>query len=142
VFDAEFREKHANVSEWFLRVIRLPSLVKSFGTIVPVHKALVPVDPKTAVAAPFVEKKVEEKKPAPVAETKKDDDVDEDDLFGDDDEDDKAAQEELKKKAAEAKAKKDKPKKVVIAKSLVLFEVKPYEAETKMEDMAKEILKI
>jgi translation elongation factor EF-1beta len=75
-------------------------------------------------------------------EAKKKEDDDDLDLFGSDDEDDAAAAEALKKKAAEAKAKKDKPKKVVIAKSLVLFEVKPYEAETKMEDMAKEILKI
>jgi translation elongation factor EF-1beta len=138
VLDASFREKHANVAEWFMRIVRLPSMVKVFGTIVPVHTALKPVDPKTAKPAEFVEKKVEEKKPA--APAKKDDD--ELDLFGSDDEDDAAAAEALKKKAAEAKAKKDKPKKVVIAKSLVLFEVKPYEAETKMADMAAEILKI
>jgi elongation factor 1-beta len=75
----------------------------------------------------------------PAAKKADDDDLD---LFGSDDEDDAAAAEALKKKAAEAKAKKDKPKKVVIAKSLVLFEVKPYEAETKMADMAAEILKI
>ena len=84
--------------------------------------------------------KKEEPKKEAKKEAKKDDD--ELDLFGSDDEDDAAAAEALKKKAAEAKAKKDKPKKVVIAKSLVLFEVKPYEAETKMEDMAGEILKI
>jgi translation elongation factor EF-1beta len=84
-------------------------------------------------------KKEEPKKEAKKEAKKEDDELD---LFGSDDEDDKAAAEALKKKAADAKAKKDKPKKVVIAKSLVLFEVKPYEAETKMADMAAEILKI
>lgn len=40
----------------------------------------------------------------------------------------------MKKKAAEDKA----PKKgVVIAKSLILFEVKPYEAETDLDELAK-----
>lgn len=89
-----------------------------------------------------VESQAPAKKAAPQKKDEADDLFGEDDLFGSDDEDDKAAAEALKKKAEEAKAKKDKPKKVVIAKSLVLFEVKPYDAETKMADMATEILKI
>ena len=40
--------------------------------------------------------------------------------------------------AAAAAKKKDKP----VAKSLLLFEVKPYEAETDLDDLAKKILAI
>ena len=48
-------------------------------------------------------------------------------------------EENKKKMAAEAAAKKkDKP----IAKSLILFEVKPYEAETDLDELAKKVLAI
>jgi hypothetical protein len=47
--------------------------------------------------------------------------------------------EEQKKKM---QADKDKGKKAVIAKSLVVFEVKPWEAETNLDDMATAILAI
>ena len=75
---------------------------------------------------------------APKKAAKKDDDMD--DLFGSDDEDDGAAA-----AAAAAKAKAlagKKPKKVVIAQSLVLFEVKPLDDTTDVDQMAKDILAI
>jgi|TARA_B110000305_G_C19270738_1_gene554351 translation elongation factor EF-1beta len=71
-------------------------------------------------------------------EAKKDDDMD--DLFGSDDDDDAAAA-----AAAAAKAKAlagKKPKKVVIAQSLVLFEVKPLDDTIDVDEMAKAILAI
>ena len=74
------------------------------------------------------------------------------DLFGDDDEEtvssiqyilnDNQAEEARKaKEAAQAKnvkVEKAKP----VAKSLILFEVKPYEAETNLDELAKKILEI
>ena len=63
-----------------------------------------------------------------------------DDLFGDDDEGDAEA---TKKIAAAAKAKAvKKPKKVVIAQSLVMFEVKPLDSETDLDKLAARILAI
>ena len=79
--------------------------------------------------------KQEKKKEAkPAAD---DDDMD---LFGDDNEEDAAA---AKAVAEKAKAAKDgKKKKEVIAQSLVLFEVKPLDDTTNLDDMAKAILAI
>lgn len=86
-------------------------------------------------------------------EAKKDDD--EMDLFGDDDEVDEVSLlfnrktrylytiQEAKKKLEEAKQKaKAKVKQVPIAKSLVIFDIKPYEAETDLDALAKDILAI
>ena len=69
---------------------------------------------------------------------KKDDD-DDLDLFGEDNEDDKAAAAAAKAKAEAAKAGK-KEKKPVIAQSLVLFEVKPLDDETNLDDVAARII--
>jgi translation elongation factor EF-1beta len=60
------------------------------------------------------------------------------DLFGDDNEEDAAAAKAVAEKAKAGK----KPKKVVIAQSLVLFEVKPLDSETDIDAMAKAILEI
>lgn len=55
------------------------------------------------------------------------------------DDEEKAQMERMKAKAAAAG--KDK-KKAVIAKSLIVWEVKPWEAETNLDDLAKLILAI
>jgi len=56
------------------------------------------------------------------------------DLFGDDDEEaEKAAEEERERRAQEALAKKKATGKVLIAKSMILFDVKPYDDETDMQ---------
>ena len=61
-------------------------------------------------------------------DTKKADD-DELDLFGDDDDE----------PAAKVKVEVKKPKKVVIAMSLVMLEVKPLDSDTNLDDLAKKI---
>jgi len=72
----------------------------------------------------------------PVAtETTADDDLD---LFGDDDGDADAA----KKIAEAAKEKSKKKKKVTIAQSLVMFEVKPLDSDTDLDQLAKQIFEI
>lgn len=79
------------------------------------------------------EKKKEEKKPAAEED---DDDVD---LFGDDDEEDeKAAAELAAKKKAEAEKKKQKAGPVM--KSLIIWEVKVWEADQDLDALAKKIL--
>jgi len=80
---------------------------------------------------------------APAAETKKDDD--DFDLFGGDDDDDAAAAEELlkrKREEAATKAAKDKKKKEVVAKSTVVLDVKPMEAETDLDELEQLVRKI
>lgn len=59
-------------------------------------------------------------------------------LFDDDEEDDGAAA----KAAAAAAASTKKVKKVVIAQSLIMFEIKPYDSETNLDTLAKKILEI
>jgi elongation factor 1-beta len=92
------------------------------------------------------------KKAAEEEEAEEDDDADSGlgDLFGDDDDDDdmtdlaaqaQAKSEAAKKKALEAKraAARADPKRPVIAKSRIVFEVKPYDAETDLEALAAKI---
>merc|ERR1711935_139110 len=59
------------------------------------------------------------------------------DLFGDETEEDKAATEALKKKSEAAPVKKEK--KVIIAKSMVVFDIKGYEVEADWEAMATKV---
>jgi len=60
------------------------------------------------------------------------------DLFGEATEEDKAAAEKAKKKADAGKKKKAPP----VAKSLILYEVKPWGEETDLDELAKKILAI
>ena len=67
-------------------------------------------------------------------------DEDEFDPFADDPEADAAAAEAMKKKAEEAKSKKKKA--APIAKSLIIWEVKPWGEETDLNALADKILAI
>jgi len=82
------------------------------------------------------------KKPAPAE--KKEDDID--DMFGDDEpketEEEKKARQEKMKKDAENKKKGEKKKEAVIAKSLVLLDVKVFEMEQDLDELAKKIKQI
>ena len=129
VFDGGFRKGMANLSGWFERCIAQPAFVATCGNIKLVEKALKAFDPKTA-PAPKKEVKQEAKKEEAPAEAG--DDLD---LFGDDD--NEADAEEAKAKIAAQKT--EKKKKVVIAKSVVYFEVKPLDSETDLDEMAKRI---
>jgi elongation factor 1-gamma len=124
VLDAGFRKGMADVAKWFEAYVALPQVVKSAGHIKSCAKALKPAGEAQPAAAS--------------APAKKDDD--DLDLFGDDDEEDVEA---AKKAAAAAKeAAKGKAKKVVIAQSLVMFEVKPLDSDTDLDELAKKILAI
>ena len=73
--------------------------------------------------------------PKKSAKAKDDDDFD---PFADDDDDDAGAAESLKKKAEESKAKKKKA--APAAKSLIIWEVKPYGPETDLDALGKKII--
>ena len=64
--------------------------------------------------------------------------ADEMDLFGDDDEDDEASFEALCK-AKQGAIDKANSKKKATAKSIILWEVKPLDSETNLDDLAKRI---
>jgi len=118
----------ADLTNWYKAFTALPAVVASAGHIKCCVKSLKP--PTEGGAA---------KKEAPKKAAKKEDDMD--DLFGDDSEDDGAAAAAAAAAKAKAQAGK-KPKKVVIAQSLVLFEVKPLDDTTDIDQMAKDILAI
>ena len=91
-----------------------------------------------AAPAKKEEVKKEEPKVEVKAEAKAEDDFD---PFADElDEEEVAQMERMKAKAAAAG--KDKKKEGLVAKSLIIWEVKPYEAETDLDLLAKEILAI
>merc|ERR1712142_1442315 len=81
---------------------------------------------------------------APAAE--EDDDDDDIDLFGSDDEEEDAAAEKLKAERVaaynERKAAKEAKKGVLIAKSNILLDVKPWDDETDMGALEAEVRKI
>lgn len=92
--------------------------------------------PASKTAAP-----VQKAAPAPAAADDEEDD-DDVDLFGSEDEDeDKAAAELREKRLAEYAAKKSK-KPVLIAKSNVILDIKPWDDETDMKMMEAEVRKI
>lgn len=102
-----------------------------------VEKAFKAWDPKAPAAVP---QKAPPKASGKVIKPKVEED-DDMDLFGEDNEDEKAAAAEAKAKMAAAKTEKKKGKKQVIAQSLVMFEVKPLDDTTNLDDLAKRIFK-
>jgi len=131
VFDAGFRKAMPNLTSWFERFCQEPTIIKRFGHIKSCKKAM-----KAGAAGPPGNAKPTPKKEEAKPVAAVDDDLD---LFGDDNEEDAAAAKAVGEKA---KAAKDKKKKVVIAQSLVLFEVKPLDDTTNLDDLAKRILGI
>ena len=111
-FGAEFFENMETAADYLERIMGLPSFVRRFGYVK--RGANAPAASTGAVVA------------APAK--KADDDLD--DLFGDDDE---------PKEASKPKIVVKKPKKVVIAMSLVMLEVKPLDSDTNLDDLAKKI---
>jgi hypothetical protein len=104
-------------------LVEFPHLARWYKHIASFHEGK-----RSKWVAPSVEIKVAGKfaVPAPVKE-EEDDDFD---VFGDDTEDDKAARDEAAAKMKEASAPKKK-----VGKSEIVFDVKPWEAETDMEMM-------
>ena len=112
-------DSHPNVFAWYAMVSKIKPETRSKWTGDAVIPA--PVFAKAEAAKPAAEE-------------------DELDLFGDDPEADAAAAAAMKKKAEEAKAKKKKA--APIAKSLIVWDVKPWGEETDLEELANKILAI
>ena len=111
---------HPSTFAWFCLVMKFTDAVRAtWGGAAPAKGGKAAAKPKEEVKA----------------EAEKADDLD--DLFGDDNGDEEGA--ETAKKIAEA-AKANKKKKVVIAKSVVYFDVKPLDSETDLDEMAKRII--
>jgi glutathione S-transferase/translation elongation factor EF-1beta len=143
IFDPGFRKAMPNVSAWWERVSQQSCVISVVGRFRMCEKAMKAQD---ATKLPAVQPKeaVEEKKEeAPKAAPKKTEDDDDFDPFADDDDGETLEEQQARfdKVAAEAKAKKgNKPG--PIAKSLVVWDVKPWGEETDLDAMAREILKI
>jgi elongation factor 1-beta len=118
------QDKHVNLWSWYALVTLFENSIReSWKQVVPAQKV--------------AEKKAAPKKEeAPKKEAPKDEC---DDLFGDDGEDNAAALEALKKKKDEGK-KKEKP--AVIAKSIILLEVKVWDPEQNLDELASRIIKV
>ncbi|KAG2531921.1 hypothetical protein BBO99_00003390 [Phytophthora kernoviae] len=114
--------KYANVYRWYVHIAAKLGL-----------RAIL-VNKKAAAPA----KKEAPKKAAPAA-TEDDDEDDDDDLFGDDDEEEDEAAKALAAKRAEAAKASKKEKKKPVERSQVVLEVKPWEAETNLEELAAKI---
>ena len=153
VLDGGVRKAFPNAAAWWLKMSKLPVVTRSAGYTKWVGAGQdAPAaaaggakggkqkggkakggDGGKKAAAP---KKEEKKAATPAAE---EDDLD--DLFGDDGGDGgAAAAEAMKKKAEEAKSKKKKA--APIAKSLIVWDVKPWGEETDLEALANKILGI
>ncbi|EEY58266.1 EF-1 guanine nucleotide exchange domain-containing protein, putative [Phytophthora infestans T30-4] len=103
-------------------------------------KGAKPMKPIAGAKKAAPAKKEASKKAAPAPKKVEEDDDDDDDLFGDDDdeEEDEAAKALAAKRAEAAKAAK-KEKKKPVERSQVVIEVKPWEAETDLEELAVKI---
>ena len=125
VLDAGFRKGMGNLSNWFIKLIANKSFINTVGIIKPCEKALPAFNPDGKVPAAAAAKPAK----------KADDDMD--DLFGDDDEDDAEANKAAVAAAAAKgkKGKKEKPPEM----SLIIFEVKPLDDTTSLDEMAKRI---
>jgi elongation factor 1-beta len=120
------QDKHANLWAWFALVVLFRENVRDSWK----------ASAKVAEKKP-AEKKEEKKPEKKAAEPVKDEC---DDLFGDDG-DDAAALEALKKKKEDEKKSKKK-KEEVVQKSLVLLDVKVWDPEQDLDELAKRIIKI
>ena len=123
---------HNNLWSWFALVsLYTPPVRESWRQV---HAPAKKADAPKKEAPKKVEPKTEEApKKAPAAD-------DEMDLFGDDDGTDAAALDAMKAKQAEKKSEKAKP--AIIAKSLVLLDVKVWDPEQDYDALAKKILTI
>ena len=143
VFDGKLRKPFKNVCRWFVTVVNQEEVANVVGAVtlagdkkacnasVAPEVAAAPVAAVVAPAAAVEEPAAEEKKE--VAEEEDDFDV-----FGDDD-DDEEHEAEIQRIADAAAAAKAAKGKVVIAKSVVVLDVKPWDTETDLKALEDKI---
>jgi len=143
VLDAGFRKAMPNISSWFERCAAQSAVMNVCGNIKMCEKSMKPVDitKLPVVAAPALRKVEEveakaEAKPAAAEE-------DEFDPFADESEEDEEAEKAKMERMKEiAKTAKNHGKAKPVAKSIILWEVKPWGEETDLDELAKMILAI
>jgi translation elongation factor EF-1beta len=136
IFDGGFRKAMPNLTAWFERVAAQSAVIAHFGCLKMCEKAMKPQDvsklPKVEVVA---------KPAAPAQEEKKADD-DDFDPFADEEEDEEAEKAKMERMKEIAKTAKNYGKAKPVAKSIIVWEVKPWGEETDLDEMAKLILAI
>ena len=138
VLDGGFRKAMPNVSAWFQRISQESAVKSVAGSVKMCEKQVKPVDPAKLPVVAEAPKVAATPAPTNAAPAKKDED--DFDPFADGGEDDAAAAEALKAKGAEAKEKKAKA--APVAKSIIVWEVKPWGEETDLDALAAKILAI
>jgi translation elongation factor EF-1beta/Sec-independent protein translocase protein TatA len=128
-----------NVSQWFQRVAQLEAVVRVCGNVKMCEKPIKPVDTSKlpVVAAKVVEAVKEVKEEVKVAAAEE-----EFDPFADDEPEDEEAEKAKQARFAEIAKTAKSYGKVVIAKSIIIFEVKPWGEETDLDALAALILAI
>jgi len=144
VLDGGFRKAMPNVSAWFERISKHEAVIKVCGNIKMCEKMIKPVDTsklaKVEVKAAIVEQKVTAPKETPKEEVKAANE-DEFDPFADEEEDEEAEKAKMERMKEIAKTAKSHGK-VVIGKSIIIYEVKPWGEETDLDALAKKVLEI
>jgi elongation factor 1-beta len=142
VLDGGFRKAMPNVSDWFARCAAQSAVINVCGNIKMCEKPVKAIDwtKLPVVAAPAL-RKVEEVETK--AEAKPAADDDDFDPFADESEEDEEAEKAKMERMKEiAKTAKNHGKAKPVAKSIILWEVKPWGEETDLDELAKMILAI
>jgi len=130
VIDGKARKPFKNIVRWFKTVVNNPVVASVLGEVQIVDEST----PCNTDALPSAEHKSHEKK-----EGEDDEDFD---VFGEMDEEDTEREKEIMRIAAEAKAAKVAKGKVVIAKSAVVLDIKPWDDTIDLKAMEVKIREI
>jgi len=139
VLDAGFRKAMPAVSEWFARVAAQSCVINAMGVRKMCEKPLKPVDFTKMTEIKFV-KPAQDQFDAPAAKAAEEDEFD---PFASEEEEDEEAEKAKQARFKEiAKTAKSYGKAPVIAKSIIVWEVKPWGEDTDLQELADKILKI
>ena len=127
VLDGKLRKPFKNLVRWFKTVVNNPVVASVVGEVLL-------VDESTPCNASQVQHA-----PQAAEEKKAEGDDDEFDCFGDDDPEDEARQAEIQRIADEAKKAKEEKGKVLVEKSVVVLDVKPWDSETDLKALEEKI---
>lgn len=130
--DAGFRKAMPHVSGWFERMSRQSAVLNTCGFVRMCEKVIKPVDPAQCKPVELPQQAQPEKKA----------DDDDFDPFADEEEDEEAEKAKMERMKEIAKTAKNYGKAKPIAKSIIVWEVKPWGEETDLDEMAKLILAI
>jgi len=142
VLDAGFRKAMPNVSDWFARVAAQSCVINAAGVRKMCEKPIKPVDFTKMTEVKFI-KPTENQFSEAVEVVAVADAEDDFDPFASQSEEDEEAEKEKQARFKElAKTAKSYGKKAAVAKSIIIWEVKPWGEETDIDEMAKMILAI